>query len=182
MKKVLLTCVFASSIILGYTQKSPKAGNIRPYMAFRQSANVEDYLLGWEIGAMNGSRTLAVYSSFDFRPYRKKIQQHEAPGIIYQYAERRMFIGAGMEYFHYLPHQSRGLCLSLNGNYVWGTYGGTALKPDAGFILTPRIGFFQSLAQRTTFFKFGYEYLDTQSRVLEHRFFFSVVGVIGRMK
>lgn len=177
---IFLFALLISSV--GFAQRIQYEGSWRPTFAIRQSASTEDYMLGFAIGVSTPERNLIGYGSFDFRPYRKKIQENQYANFYHQYAERRFFTGLGVEYLHRLNDRNRGVFVNLNGNYTWGNYGGTFRKPHKGFNVVPRAGFFMSFFQRTTFLKLGYEYLDTKSNVLEHRLFFSVVGVIGKMQ
>lgn len=181
MNKIILILLLTFSFS-GMSQQIEYDGIWRPTFSLRQSANLDDYLLGFTIGASTPLRNLIVYGSFDFRPYRKKIQEKQSGNFYHQYAEQRFFTGVGLEYLHRLNDKNRGVFLNLNGNYTWGNYGGTYSDPQKGFLITPRVGFFMSFFERTTFLKLGYEYLDSQSEVLEHRLFFSVVGVIGKMR
>lgn len=181
MKKIVLVILLGCSLS-SIAQQIEYEGSWRPTFSVRQSANLEDYILGLSIGASTPARNLILFSSFDFRPYRKKIQEKQSGNLYYQYAEQRFFLGLGAEYLYRLNNKNRGVFANLNGNYTWGNYGGTSAKPQKGYHLVPRAGFFMSFFKRTTFVKLGYEYLNTKSEVLEHRLFFSVVGVIGKVR
>ncbi|MFT6866635.1 MAG: hypothetical protein ACJA08_001470 [Cyclobacteriaceae bacterium] len=181
LKQIFILLVMLYSLY-GYAQHIEYEGMWRPTLSFRQSANAEDYILGFSIGASTPQRNLITYASFDFRPYGKKIQEKQSGNFYHQYAEKRFFTGIGVEYLHRLNNKNKGVFANANVNYTWGSYGGTLAKPQQGFNVVPRIGLFMSFFERTTFLKLGYEYLDTKSDVLEHRLFFSVVGVIGKMQ
>ncbi len=181
IKQILAVAILLTSM-QGFAQHVQYEGMWRPTFSVRQSFNSEDYILGFTVGVSTPQRNLITYASFDFRPYGKKIQEKQAGNFYHQYAEKRSFTGIGAEYLHRLNDKNRGVFVNANLDYTWGRYGGTFAKPQKGFLVVPRAGFFMSFFERTTFLKLGYEYLDTNSEVLEHRVFFSVVGVIGKVQ
>ncbi|MFY0602088.1 MAG: hypothetical protein JXR03_20605 [Cyclobacteriaceae bacterium] len=179
MRKILLIVLLGLSLS-GLSQQIKYEGMWRPTFSIRQSANTEDYILGFTVGASTPQRNTVFYGSFDFRPYRKKIQERQSGNFYHQYGEQRFFTGVGAEHLYRFKNDSRGLFANINGNFTWGDYGGTYAKPQKGWHIVPRVGFFQSFLKSTTFLKIGYEYLDSKSEVLEHRLFFSLMFVIGK--
>jgi hypothetical protein len=178
MKKCLIP-IFTLLTVALHAQVHRYEDMWRPTFSIRQSANVEDYLLGFTIGASTPKRNLITYGSFDFRPGQKRIQEQVSGNFYRQYAEKRFFTGIGVEYLHHFNKDNKGIFACANGNYTWGNYGGTYAKPQKGFNIVPRLGFFMSFYDKSIFTKLGYEYLDTKSAVSEHRLFFSIVFVIN---
>ena len=148
------------------------------HVAFRNVLLSDDYLLGLEGGVVSPSRKLTFFASFDARPFRKRILNHQGGNLFFQNTEERYFVGLGSEYLFYLPEKNHGLFVHLNGHYTWGIYGGTFVKPPNGWVLTPRIGAFWQFA-RFGILRGGYAYLDTRNpEVGKHRLYLSISGIL----
>lgn len=149
------------------------------YISLRNAFHPEDFMLGTEVGIMNAKQTLIFFGSFDARPYRKKISEYQGNNIFYQYAERRYFAGIGAEYLKSIRDLNIGVFIQMNIHYTWGKYGGTYNKPDQGFVITPKMGFYWRFSYNG-FFKVGYAYLDTKSRLEKHRLTLTISGILSK--
>jgi len=150
------------------------------YLGLRSDLNMEDAALGLEAGIMNKARNLNLFTTFDARPFRKKILEYRGNNVFYQYPEERYFLGLGAEYLQHFEVADLGAFAQLNGVYTWGVYGGTERKPPNGWVAIPRFGLFRKVGD-SAFLKLGYSYFDTKtSKVDRHRVFLSFGGFITR--
>ena len=150
----------------------------RPFVTFRNILLADDYLFGLELGAISPAQNLTFFSSFDMRPYRKKLLNYQGGNLFYQNAEQRFFIGLGAEYLQYMREKNYGVFIQLNGNYTWAYYGGTELKPPGGLVLNPKAGFFWNFTP-DLFLKGGYAYQDTSNEQADkNRLYVAVSGII----
>lgn len=184
MLLVMVPRLFINTIfIFSFLQVAAQGFEDNPYHPFFTLRNfllAEDYLLGMEVGAIHPSERVTFFGSFDFRPFRKKVLNHQGGNLFYQNAEQRFFIGAGAEYLHYMPGKNYGVSVQINGNYTWAFYGGTEVKPPHGFVLNPKAGFFWKFAP-DLLVKAGYSYQDTmQDRVGKNRLYVAFTGFIKR--
>lgn len=186
MARIFINTLFFFSFIFAFAQEYEVEDTYdevftarhSPFLTFRNYLLSEDYLMGLEFGAMNPGRNLSLFASFDLRPFRKKILNHQGGNLFHQHAEQRFFIGIGAEYLKTMKEKNYGVFIQLNGSYTWAYYGGTEVKPPKGFVLNPKTGIFWRFAP-SFFIKGGYAYQDTKNNEVEkHRLFLAITGLI----
>ncbi|MAE82790.1 MAG: hypothetical protein CMB80_08660 [Flammeovirgaceae bacterium] len=163
----------------GYDNSDLRSKRIAGYMSIRNDLNIDDYILGTELGIVSKSRRLTAFATFDARPYRKRILEYRGNNMFYQFREERFFLGAGAEYFKSFKQLPLAAFVQANGVYTWGKYGGTEMKPDQGWVIIPRLGLALDL-RGYGWLKLGYSYLDPKSYRLEkHRVYIAISGFLS---
>lgn len=144
------------------------------FIDFRNDIGQRDWTLGMTTGIRSASGKFAGFVNFDARPFRKAITEYQGSNLWYQYQEERYYIGVGGEYLHILPDQRFGPFLQVNVNYTWGTYGGTQVKAENGWVVNPRGGLAYLFGDRN-YLKVGYANVNTKNiEQSRHRIFLGV--------
>ncbi len=177
---LVLSKTFAQEILV--EDRYDEFYGIKPafYFSGKTDFNSNDLNLGIDFGRINSSKNFVYYLSFDLRPYRKRTLVYQQRNIYYQLIEQRYYVGTGAEYMRPLRESRFGVLAQVNINYTWGSYAGTELKPDNGWLLIPRMGFSYRIMERS-FIKTGYSFIDSKSNDIEkHRIFISRSNICRR--
>ena len=149
-------------------------------LAIRNQIHPKDYVLGIEAGIASANRNWLLFGSFDARPYRKRVLRYQGGNQYFQYTEERYYIGLGATYMYTIRQTNKGAFVEVNPSYTWGRYGGSERKPEDGWIIMPKAGFFWKFVNNG-FVQLGYSYLDTKNDDFEkHRIYLTLGGITGK--
>ncbi len=179
MTKTALFSVFIAMSAIVFAQETKNA--FHPIVAWSNTVQQWDYLMGVDIGTTNNKRNFHSLLSFDFRPHSRKVQEFAGGNRFFQYQEKRYVITLGGRYLHELRESGKGVFIGLSGGYNFGEYRGLKLKPESGWILRPNGGLFWDVGPDLFTLQLGYEYFDSQSdTVTNHWLFLNFLFSINR--
>ena len=124
--------------------------------------NLNDFMLGLNIGIKEFKYKLDINSGILFRPFFNRVLLPISSNKYFQYWERRNYIFAGLnknfEIYKIHTGWNPYLTLGLQGLYCFGSYRGTDLSLKNNFVLAPEIGLFHYL--KNTQLGLTYQYAD----------------------
>lgn len=141
-------------------------------LGWSHAAQQQDYLMGFDLGIEDDSQRFHYFASFDFRPYRRKVQEFVGNNTFFQYQEERYMVLAGTRYYQELQESGKGIFLGASAGYNWGKYRGLSRGPDQGWIIRPNAGFFWDLSPDLFTLQLGYEYFNSRSDVIKDHWVF----------
>jgi len=124
--------------------------------------NADDYRWSFFFLASEKKYNLNMMVGWGFRPSAIRVLENDSDAIDYQYWERRGNLFLAIDKSVFLMHGRNGFQAGvyggLKGIYTYGSYRGTARKPNGKILAAPGIGLtLEGNGYRVTA---GYEYLD----------------------
>jgi len=135
---------------------------------FDFSASAHDFILGGGIGLHDSRYRLSMNLGYVTRISATEVLEGVDNNLYYQYWERRSYFYLGLT--ERLPVYSwakdHWLGFGLGGQllYTYGSYRGSAEKPDNKFILSPHVQIYTRISH--VVFSFKYEYIDFKAEGL----------------
>ncbi|MBN2524457.1 MAG: ankyrin repeat domain-containing protein [Bacteroidales bacterium] len=129
---------------------------------FDFSVNAHDFILGGGIGLHDSRYRLSMNLGYITRIVATEVLEGVDNNLYYQYWERRsyFFLGLTERLPVYSWEKDHWLGFGLGGQllYTYGSYRGSAEKPDNKFILSPHVQFYARV--KHVVFSFKYEYVN----------------------
>ncbi|XOV92845.1 MAG: hypothetical protein ACFHWX_21920 [Bacteroidota bacterium] len=168
-KPVLLVLI---SLLIGQVHSQAIRKPVTALLGWSHAGQQQDYLMGMDMGVQDESQKFHYFLSFDFRPYRRKVQEFVGNNTFYQYQEERYVVTIGTRYLWELQNTGKGVFMGVSTGYNWGKYRGLSYGPDEGWIIRPNAGLFWNLYPDLITLELGYEYFNSRSDAVKDHWVF----------
>lgn len=184
LNELSLAQLYGDKDIVNLLKEKGAIKNNKPWinkliLGFLMNGNSDDFMLGFQMSLLESKYGIVVQSGYKWRPAVRSVLYEKDNKTYYQFWEKRSCLNLGVQKQFVLSRKSTnenfGAFAGIDATYTFGSFRGTAKKPDDGFLAVPQAGLFYNY--KHLYLGLNYEYMKlTSTNVSPHRINF-ILGI-----